>query len=199
MQAKHCAICERTLLVGEHPLRFSPDGVGELVDVCPLCREVALDHGWVREGSPLGPAVRHARKRRSLGLGGIFGTSRRPAVEPLIAEPILRRLSSDEQALVEAAALFNASDGLRTAEGIARSLGQPQVSMVALSGPTAEVVITLSWEISWYQYRISREAGQPVRLAERGLEPGELDEKFTVWNAHFEQGTGVLPNIENQG
>ena len=197
MQAKRCAICERTLLVGEHPLRFAPDGVGEFVDVCPLCREIALDHGWVREGSPLGPAVRHARRRRPLSLGGIFGANRRPAAETLVAEPILRRLSSDEQASVEAAALFNANDALRTVEGIARSLGEPQVSIVVLSGPTAEVVITLSWDISWYQYRISREAAQPVRLAERGLEPGELDPKFTVWNAHFEQGTGVLPNIEN--
>jgi len=199
MEAKRCAICERTLLVGERPLRFAPDGVDAFDDVCPLCREIALDHGWVREGSPLGPAVRHVRKRRSLGLAGIFGANRRPAAETLVAEPILRRLSSDEQASFEAAAVFNASDALRTVEGIARSLGEPQVSIVVLSGPTPEVVITLLWDISWYQYRISREAAQPVRLAERGLEPGELDPKFTVWNAHFEQGTGVLPDIENPG
>ena len=31
-----CAICERTLLMGEHTLRYSPDG-HEFVDVCPLC------------------------------------------------------------------------------------------------------------------------------------------------------------------
>ena len=30
-----CAVCERTLLMGEHTLRFSPDGE-EFVDVCPL-------------------------------------------------------------------------------------------------------------------------------------------------------------------
>ena len=197
MEAKSCAICERTLLVGERPLRFAPDGVAEFVDVCVLCQEVALDHGWVREGSPLGPAVRHPRRRRSLSLAGMFGNNRRPPAETFVAEPVLRRLSSDEQAIVEAAALFNASDGLRTIEGISRSLGRPEVSVVLLSGPTSEVVITFAWEISWYQYRVSHEAAQPVRLAERGLEVGELDETFTAWNAHFEQGTGVLPEIEN--
>ncbi len=197
MEVRRCAICERTLLVGESPLRFAPDPARDFVDVCPLCREIAVDHGWVREGSPRVPEVRNAHRRRALGLASIFGGSRRPAAEARVAEPILRRLSRDERASVEAVELFNASDALRTVEGIARSLGDPQVSVVVLSGTTTEVVITLSWEISWYQYRISREAAQPVRLAERGLEPGELDPKFTAWNARFDQGIGVLLDLEN--
>ena len=51
-----CAICERTLLMGEHAVRYSPGG-REYVDVCPLCQDVALEHGWVREGSPTTPTV----------------------------------------------------------------------------------------------------------------------------------------------
>ena len=98
---------------------------------------------------------------------------------------------------MEASTLFNASDALRTVEGIARSLGDPQVSVVVLSGPTPDVVITLAWEISWYQYRINRESTQPVRLAERGSELGELEEKFRAWNARLENGLGVLPEIES--
>ena len=150
----------------------------------------------MREGSPIGPAVRHTRRRRSLSLAAIFGAQRRAAPETIVAEPILRRLSSGEQAIVEAAALFNADDALRTVEGIARSLGEPKVSVVVLSGPSPDVVITFAWEISWYQYRVNRDASQPVRLAERGLEPGELDEKFADWNARLEHGVGVLPDIE---
>jgi hypothetical protein len=196
MEAKRCAICERTLLVGERPLRFAPDGIDDYVDVCVLCQETALDHGWVREGSPIGPAVRHARRRRSLSLAAIFGTQRRPAAEQIVAEPILRRLSRTEQTQLEAAALFNASDGVRTVDGISRSLGEPQASIVVLPGQNAEVVITVAWEISWYQYRISPSSPQPVRLAERGLELGELDPKFSDWNARYESGTGVMPNIE---
>jgi hypothetical protein len=195
--AKRCAVCERTLLLGEQAIRFAPDGVDEFVDVCPLCQEIALDHGWVREGSPIGPAVRQARRRRPLSLAAIFGAQRRPVPETIVAEPILRRLSSQEQAIVEAAALFNSADGLRTVEGIARSLGEPKVSVVLLSGPSAEPVITFAWDISWYQYRINRESPQPVRLAERGLEPGELDPKFTEWNARLEHGMGVVPDIQD--
>ncbi len=198
-EAKRCAVCERTLLLGEHAVRFAPDGLDEFVDVCPLCQEIALDHGWVREGSPIGPAVRHARRRRSLSLAAIFGTQRRAAPEAIVAEPILRRLSSEEHAIVEAAALFNADDGLRTIEGIARSLGEPKVSVVVLSGPSAEVVLTFAWDISWYQYRVNRDAAQQVRLAERGMEPGELDEKSRMWNARLEQGIGVLPDIQSAG
>ncbi len=196
MEAKRCAVCERTLLLGEQAMRFAPDGLDEFVDVCPLCQEVALDHGWVREGSPIGPAVRHARRRRPLSLAAIFGTQRRPTTEAIVAEPILRRLSRQEQAIVEAAALFNADDALRTIEGIGRSLGAPRVSVVVLSGPSPDVVISFVWEISWYQYRVNRDSSQPVRLAERGMEPTELDEKFRAWNARLEHGMGVLPDIQ---
>src|ERR671938_632928 len=77
---RSCAVCERTLLTGERAVRFSPDGDGEFVDVCPLCHEVALDHGWVKEGSPTTPTVPFARRRRR-GLGALF--ERAPAVEPV--------------------------------------------------------------------------------------------------------------------
>ena len=198
MEAKQCGICERTLLVGEAPLRFAPDGMDEYVDVCVLCQETALDHGWVREGSPIGPAIRHARRRRPLSLAAIFGNGgKRPAAEQMVSEPILRRLTSDEQAQLEAAGRFNGSDAVRTIDGISRSLGDPKVSIVVLPGTNAEVVITMAWEISWYQYRVGLESSQPIRLAERGLELDELDPMFTAWNAHFEAGTGVLPEIEN--
>ena len=179
MEVKQCAICERTLLVGERPLRFAPDGMDEFVEVC-----VALPGDRARprlgaRGQPDRPAVRPARRRRPLSLASIFGDKRRPAAETIVAEPVLRRLSTAEQTAIEAAGLFNASDAVRTVDGISRSLGEPQASIVVLPGPNPEVVITLAWDISWYQYRVSPDASQPVRLAERGLEPGELDEKFT--------------------
>ena len=61
-----CAICGRSLLVGERADRFSPDGL-EYVDVCPLCREQALEAGWYKEGGP-SLHVRTAEPRR-----GFFG------------------------------------------------------------------------------------------------------------------------------
>jgi hypothetical protein len=196
MEVNRCAVCERTLLLGERSYRFAPDGADEFVDVCQLCQEVALDHGWVREGSPVGPAVRHSRRRRTLSLAGIFGAHRRPAAEAMVAEPQLRRLSDEEHAIVEAAAVFNSSDGLRTMEGITRSLGSPRVSIVALSGSNPDVVLTFVWDLAWYQYRINRVASQPIRLTDRGTEPEEVEATFTAWNARFEPGSGVMPELE---
>ena len=51
-----CVVCERTLLQGEHALRYSPDGT-EYVDVCPLCTDAAVDHGWVKEGVSVSPML----------------------------------------------------------------------------------------------------------------------------------------------
>ena len=113
-----CAICERTLLVGERSVRYTPDGEG-FVDVCPLCQDVALEYGWIKEGSPTTPVVADRRRRRR----------------------------------------------------------------------------GLAWDISWYQYRVSPESAQPVRLAERGHEPRELESMFTSWNAKLTRDGRIAPDI----
>jgi hypothetical protein len=187
-----CAICERTLLVGERSVRYSPDGEG-YVDVCPLCQETALDYGWIKEGSPTTPVV--ADRRRRSWLSSFLGDTRKTAVEPVADEPILRRLSEPELAMVEAADLFNESAFRRTISGIAKSLGEPKASIVPLSGTSSEVVLTVAWDISWYQYRISPDSGQPVRLAERGHDPHELETLFTGWNAKLTSDGRIAPDI----
>ena len=187
-----CAICERTLLVGEQAVRYSPDGEG-FVDVCALCQETAVEHGWVKEGSPTSPVVADRRRRRR-GLSAIF-EPKKPSVEPVVDEPILRRLSKRELAMVEASDLFNESAFRRTVAGIAKSLGAPKASIVPLSGTSAEVVLTVAWDISWYQYRITPDSGQPVRLAERGQDPREVDPMFTGWNAKLTSDGRIAPDI----
>jgi hypothetical protein len=188
-----CAVCERTLLQGEYTIRFSPDGV-EFVDVCPLCQDVALDYGWVREGGPISPTLAsHARKKRPrwaqfLGVGN-------GDTQPVVPEPVLRRLTDSEAALVEAADLFNASLFRRTVEGVARALGAPLVSIVPLSGVNSELVLTFAWEITWYQYRVLPEAGQPIRLADRGADISEIEGAFTDWNAALDESGRVVPNV----
>jgi hypothetical protein len=184
-----CAICGRSILVGERPFRFSPDG-REFVDVCPLCKEQALAYGWVSEGGPGVPVQASERQSRGL-LGKLLG--RRPPVEAM-PEPVLRHLSRGEQAIVEASTLFNLSPHRRTVEGLTRSLGWPAVSIVALSGTNPEVVITVCWEISWYQYRIVLGSSQ-VRLAQRGLEPEDLDQMFRDWNAELNDAGLVIPKL----
>lgn len=188
-----CAVCERTLLQGEYALRFSPDGV-EFVDVCPLCQEVALEYGWVREGGPMSPVLSpHGRRKRSRW-AQLLG-ARTGEAEPVVPEPILRRLSDGEAALVEAADLFNASLFTRTVQGVARALGAPLVSIVPLSGVNSELVLTFAWEITWYQYRVMPEAPQPIRLADRGADISEIEPGFTGWNAQLDVNGRVIPDV----
>lgn len=192
--ARACAICERTLLMGEQAVRFSPDG-SEYADVCPLCQDVALDHGWVREGVAVSPALQQPLRRKRSLWSTLLGT--RPAGEqPVASEPILRRLSDAEIALVEAADLFNQSQFRRTITGVAKALGPPQASIVPLSGVNDETVITFAWDITWYQYRINPESGQPVRIAERGHDLGDLEEGYTAWNARLSDDGRLMPDIE---
>jgi hypothetical protein len=188
-----CAICERTLLMGEHTLRFTPDG-GSYVDVCPLCQEVALEHGWLREGSPTTPTVQLDARRRRRSWTALLG-GRRADEAPVAPEPLLRRLSARELEIVEAADLFNGSAYRRTVAGIAKSLGAPRASIVPLSGVSGEMVVTVVWDISWYQYRVSPESAQPVRLAERGTDVGELDAAFLEPNAQLADDGRLIPDV----
>jgi hypothetical protein len=190
-----CAVCERTLLTGERALRFAPQGE-EFVDVCPLCADIALEHGWVREGSPTTPTVPSQRRRKRRGLASLFDTRRQPPDDPVVAEPILRRLSAHEQQMVEAADIFNASDYRRTVGGIAKSLGAPRASIVPLSGVSGELIVSVAWDISWYQYRVTPDSAQPVRLAERGHELRDLDVTYQRWNAKIEDDGRLMPDIE---
>ena len=190
-----CAICERTLLMGERAIRFSPNGGTDYVDVCPLCADTAVEYGWVREGAPTSPTVPAERRRRGSFLSGILGTRPRGPEETIASEPILRRLSEHELSMVEAADIFNASQYRRTVGGIGKSLGPPKVSVVVLSGVNAEVVVTVAWDISWYQYRVSLDSDNPVRLEERGHDPEELEGPLTEWNSHMEEDGRIVPNI----
>ena len=117
--ARSCAVCERTLLMGEHTARFSADG-SEYVDVCPLCQDEALDYGWVREGVSVSPTMHFPARRRRRSLWSSLVGARPLDEAPVVSEPILRRLSDDEITLVEAADLFNQSQFRRTITGVAR-------------------------------------------------------------------------------
>jgi len=181
--------------MGERATRFTPDGEN-YVDVCALCQDIALDYGWLKEGSPTTPTVSTDRPRRRLSLSSLFEARKAAVAEsPVADEPILRRLSEPELAVVEAADLFNQTDFRRTVGGIAKSLGEPRTCIRPLSGVSGEVVITIAWDISWYQYRVTPESAQPVRLEERGHELTELDRIYQDWNAHVDEHGRVVPNI----
>src|SRR5207247_10866489 len=101
--ARSCAVCERTLLMGERSTRFTPDGEN-FVDVCTLCQDIAHEYGWLKEGSPSTPTVSTDRPRRRLSLASLFEARKAAVAEaPVAAEPSLRRLSEGEREVVGAA------------------------------------------------------------------------------------------------
>lgn len=189
-----CAICDRSLLQGEHAVRYAPDG-REYVDVCPLCQEIAAEYGWVKEGSPTTPTVPAQRRKRKGLLASLFAPLQAAPEETVASEPILRRLSEPELQTVEAADLYNASDYRRTIGGVAKSLGEPRASILPLAGVNQELVITIAWDITWYQYRVSPESAQPVKLEARGHELGELEGTFQAWNARIQADGKIVPQI----
>jgi hypothetical protein len=190
-------VCERTLLMGERAASFAPSEGAELVDVCPLCQEVAIEAGWVKEGTPTTPTIDGGRRRRrKRNLVEFLGITRASDEDALARhEPILRKLSDGEVALLEAADLFNGSAYRRTVGGIAKSLGEPSASIVPLSGTSGELAVTVAWELSWYQYRVSPDSAQPVRLERRGHELEELEVGFKDWNAQIEDEGRLVPEI----
>ena len=80
--------------------------------------------------------------------------------------------------------LFNASDHPRTVSGVARSLGQPIVSVRPSATEGSVVGITVAWELSWYRYEVDlADEAAGVRVIAQGTELSELDEDDRVANA----------------
>ncbi len=86
------------------------------------------------------------------GFKGLFQSRRRNAnAGPTPFEPAA--LPDDPRDAVEAGIeLFNESGHRRTVSGIIRTLGDPRVSVIQRSH--REVVVTIAWELSWYQFRV---------------------------------------------
>ena len=94
--------------------------------------------------------------------------------------------------------VFNASEHRRTIAGIAKTLGSPRVSACTSSAHAAEVVLTVAWDLSWYQFAVDLSDGNaPVRLNARGEELGELEPKAREWNAHARDDGSIAPGPED--
>ena len=52
-------------------MRFAPEGE-DFLDVCPLCHEIAAEHGWVKEGSPTTPTFDEEPRKRKFSLGAFL-------------------------------------------------------------------------------------------------------------------------------
>jgi hypothetical protein len=119
----------------------------------------------------------------------------------------VRAVPTNSQLKLERAIeLFNTSEHLRTVTGLARTLGPPQVSATTSGGSAAEVLLTVAWDISWYQFVVDlSDSSDPVRVESQGQEISELTEGVRNWNARVETdgtlaiGSEALLNGEEPG
>ena len=168
-----CAVCERTILQGERVGALQPRrGARSGWTSARSASRSRTSTAGSKEGSPTQPIVAEAPRSGGSGSVGLgpARVARPPSRSPSCPSRCCGGSPRRSSTLVEAAELFNKSPYSRTIAGVAKSLGEARVSMIPLSGTIPEIVITIAWEISWYQYRVVFElvaAGAP-----RGARPG---------------------------
>lgn len=81
-------------------------------------------------------------------------------------------------AIPVALAAFNQSSHARTLAGLHRTLGAPRASVAARSATDREVILTVAWEIVWYQFRIMPDGIEQ----QRGQYLTELQPRWQQWN-----------------
>ena len=189
-----CAICERTLLMGERAIRFAPDGGDGLRRRLPaLPRDRArarLAQGGQPDDADASRAPR--RRRRARALARLRAAPRRPRPSRSSPEPILRRLSEPgaRRSSRRPSSSTRARTGARSAGSRRASASRRRSDRAALGrqqrgrrhGRLGHLVVP-----------VPRHAGaaQPVRLEERGHELEELDGTFRDWNAHARATTAA--------
>ena len=163
-----CAVCGRTLLRGERGSAYvDPDGGEETV--CPLCKGRAEAAGWV-PAALAETVVRPEPSRRRPTINLRERLTRRVGAHPPPAE--------EQQRPRTALEVFNASHEVRKVAGLRRSLGEPRVSI--RDGERGGRVITVAWDLSWYQWSVE---GENVKQIAKGNEISELPISDRNWNA----------------
>jgi hypothetical protein len=207
-----CDVCTRRLLRGEQPDYFIADGRRRLV--CELCAPRATHEGWLRETEAAAevtlPPMRPRRGRSLLDrfLAAARGPqeSRRPSsrhdlpangaqeegydlfaagepVEEVAVVPVLADVDAPGH-LVQAVDAFNASEYPRRVAGVARSLGEPVVSVRSAEHLESVVRIVVAWELCWYRYEVDTgEAPVFAQAVGQGTELEQLSREERDGNA----------------
>ena len=176
-----CDVCARRLLRGEQPDYFIADGQRRLV--CELCAPRATHEGWLRESEAAAavtlPPMRQRRGRSLIdrlmrgaqgaaeertedsrqaprepdGPYDLFTGGEEEEQDPAPGQPVADVPPGAEH-LIHALEAFNASEYPRRVAGVARSLGEPMVSVRSAEHLESVVRIVVAWELCWYRYEV---------------------------------------------
>ncbi len=85
---------------------------------------------------------------------------------------------------------FNDSPFVEKMRSIRRSLGRPAVSLLKVPGEAGKVLLTVAWEIVWYQYLLDLDEtcalDERAELFTEGMELVELSDRFKLSNAELD-------------
>lgn len=206
-QVVSCRVCGRTLLMGERSVGyFTAAGDGPF-DVCQLCVPRAHRYGLrprpstpdevsrARRGSSIargiasliGSRTPRPRRQATQGSAAVAAAAaaaqsgkrrrvRRAAAKAAPLDPMA--LPVGTAAIPVALAAFNQSPHARTLAGLYRTLGAPRSSAQPRSATDREVILTVAWEIVWYQFRIMPDGIEQ----QRGQYLTELQPRWQQWN-----------------
>jgi hypothetical protein len=171
-----CRVCGRTLLMGEQSLGFfTHQGEGPF-DVCELCAPAA--HRYGLQPRPSTPEeLTQQQASRASGLGKLMSRSRNRRQSVVAAN--LRSTPVGAAAVPVALACFNSTEHARMLAGLFRTLGAPRASVVPRSPTDREVVLTVAWDIVWYQFQIRPDGSiEPAK----GTHLDDLPIRWQDWN-----------------
>lgn len=112
------------------------------------------------------------------GAAGRGRRSKRRAAAAALDQHALGAVPVGAAAIPVAIAAFNQSSHARTLAGLHRTLGAPRSSVAPRSTTDREVIITVAWEIVWYQFRIMPDGIEQ----QRGQYLSELQPRWQLWN-----------------
>ncbi len=93
-------------------------------------------------------------------------------------------MTGGEVKVERALSVFNGGEHPRRVAGVARSLGEPSVTVRALADSGSVVSIVVAWELSWYRYEVDLgDEAAGARVTAQGTELGELAEQDRLVNA----------------
>jgi hypothetical protein len=98
-------------------------------------------------------------------------------------------------AIPVALAAFNQSPHARTLAGLYRTLGAPRSSVAPRSSTDREVILTVAWEIVWYQFRVMPDGIEQLR----GQYLSELQPRWQRWNCTVAQDGSVREQDDDDG
>lgn len=176
-----CELCvPRAHRYGLRPRPSTPDEVARVRAGSVASRIIAGISGRshrTRRATPA-PVQGSAAVAAAAAAGQSRKGRRRRATAPALDSASLGAVPVGSAAIPVALAAFNQSPHARTLAGLYRTLGEPTASVAPRSATDREVILTVAWEIVWYQFRVMPDGIEQ----RRGQYLSELKPHWKQWN-----------------